>query len=145
MKKLTKEKVISDAKSSLAGLLAIAVIFLYHALVNQDWFWLVSILPLVLATDGYKYGRLLMDETYLKRYVIKKNDERNLQIEGMAYRTMAKILILVYTFLSGLFLGYFSDQLTVDQRGLIALGMFGLALLIIGIFHLVKWYYERQL
>lgn len=145
MKKLTKEKVISDAKSSLAGLLAIAVIFLYHALVNQDWFWLVSILPLVLATDGYKYGRLLMDETYLKRYVIKKNDERNLQIEGMAYRTMTKILILVYTFLSGLFLGYFSDQLTVDQRGLIALGMFGLALLIIGIFHLVKWYYERQL
>lgn len=145
MKKLTKEKVISDAKSSLAGLLAIAVIFLYHALVNQDWFWFVSILPLVLATDGYKYGRLLMDETYLKRYVIKKNDERNLQIEGMAYRTMAKILILVYTFLSGLFLGYFSDQLTVDQRGLIALGMFGLALLIIGIFHLVKWYYERQL
>lgn len=145
MKKLTKEKVISDAKSSLAGLLAIAAIFLYHASVKQDWFWFVSILLLALATDGYKYGRLLMDETYLKRYVIKKNDERNLQIEGMAYRTMAKILILVYTFLSGLFLGYFSDQLTVDQRGLIALGMFGLALLIIGIFHLVKWYYERQL
>lgn len=145
MKKLTKEKVIADAKSGLAGLLVIATIFLYYALVKRDWFWLVSILPLVLATDGYKYGRLLMDETYLKRYVIKKNDERNLQIEGMAYRTMAKILILVYTFLSGLFLGYFSDQLTVDQRGLIALGMFGLALLIIGIFHLVKWYYERQL
>lgn len=145
MKKLTREKVISEAKSSLAGLLVIAAIFLYHALVNQDWFWLVSILPLVLATDGYKYGRLLMDETYLKRYVIKKNDERNLQIEGMAYRTMAKILILVYTFLSGLFLGYFSDQLTVNQRGLIALAIFGLALLIIGIFHLVKWYYERQL
>ena len=145
MKKLTREKVISEAKSSLAGLLVIVAIFLYHALVNQDWFWFVSILPLVLATDGYKYGRLLMDETYLKRYVIKKNDERNLQIEGMAYRTMAKILILVYTFLSGLFLGYFSDQLTVNQRGLIALAIFGLALLIIGIFHLVKWYYERQL
>ncbi|MGT2829456.1 hypothetical protein AB6M97_08525 [Streptococcus hillyeri] len=145
MKKLTEKKILSDAKQTLFAIPVLLGFFLWQAIQSNDWILFIVMTVLLVLADGYKNTRLLLDKTYRKRYLIKKNDERNVQVENLTYRKMLQILMVGGVFLSGTVFGYLYDELTVEQRGLIVLVIFGFSLAIFGLFHAIKYYYSRQL
>lgn len=145
MKKLTEKKILSDAKQTLFAIPVLLGFFLWQAIQSNDWILFIVMTVLLVLADGYKNTRLLLDKTYRKRYLIKKNDERNVQVENLTYRKMMQILMIGGIFLAGTVFGYLYDELTVEQRGLIAVAILGVGLVMFGLFQAIKYYYSRQL
>lgn len=148
MKKVTEEKILADARTNLFGLAIVLSLFAFQAFESGnlfDWIWFLCVTVLALATEGYRSIRFLVDKKYLKRDLIKTNDERNIQIDSLAYRQMVKIMAVSYCFLSGVALGYFSKDLTSEQFMVMLVAVIGFGFFNLLLFYLIKWHYGRQL
>lgn len=139
MKKITAKQVRTDAQKNLLVTFFIFLLsawaLMYH-LLPFPYSWVMVGSVLLMVPEGYRSLRLLRDESYLKAYLIKRNDERNIQLENLALRQVFKIMWSSYIFLVNFLSIWIGQWIWI----FIGFGLLGFV-----VYYLAKWHYMRQL